>query len=227
MKTINALLIKQCKDSLRNLPSLMILIIYPAVAFIMITAMKDEENISDVFIPMFSAMHCSFAPLVISSNILSEEKEKGTLRSLIMAGVNRVTYLISLSVFVLCSVLLTGSSFLLMKDFSAPSAAAFFTAMLLGSVVSVLIGLCIGICSKNVTAANGMAVPVGLIFALIPMLGQFNNDIARVAKFTYSGQLRTVLEGGDFTATIATVPAAYFVTLSVLLIILFRRNGME
>ena len=158
---------------------------------------------------------------------LSEEKEKGTLRSLIMAGVNRVTYLISLSVFVLCSVLLTGSSFLLMKDFSAPSAAAFFTAMLLGSVVSVLIGLCIGICSKNVTAANGMAVPVGLIFALIPMLGQFNDDIARVAKFTYSGQLRTVLEGGDFTATIVTVPAAYFVTLSVLLIILFRRNGME
>ena len=104
MNTIRALLIKQCKDSFRNLPSLMILIIYPAVAFIMIKAMKGEEGMDNVFVPMFAAMHCSFAPLVVSSNILSEEKEKGTLRSLIMAGVSRVKYLISLSIFVLLSV---------------------------------------------------------------------------------------------------------------------------
>lgn len=227
MKAITALLIKQCKDSLRNLPSLMILIIYPAVAFVMITAMKGEQGMDDVFVPMFAAMHCSFAPLVISSNILSEEKEKGTLRSLIMAGVSRVKYLISLSVFVLVAVLLTGSAFLLMKLFDLSSAAAFAAAMLAGAAVSALIGLCIGIYSKNVTAANGIAVPVGLVFALLPMLGQFNDGIAKVAKYTYSGQLRTVFEGGDYTLRTALVPAAYFITLSVLLIVLFRRKGME
>lgn len=227
MKTITALLIKQCKDSLRNLPSLMILIIYPAVALVMITAMKGEQGMDDVFVPMFAAMHCSFAPLVISSNILSEEKEKGTLRSLIMAGVSRVKYLISLSIFVIFSVMLTGSAFLLMKPFDTSSAAAFAAAMLAGAAVSALIGLCIGIYSKNVTAANGIAVPVGLVFALLPMLGQFNDGIAKVAKYTYSGQLRTVFEGGDYTLRTALVPAAYFITLSVLLIVLFRRKGME
>jgi ABC-2 type transporter. len=227
MKTIFALLIKQCKDSLRNLPSLMILIIYPAVAFIMITAMKGEENMDGFFVPMFAAMHCSFAPLVISSNILSEEKEKGTLRSLLMAGVTRVKYLISLSVFVLVSVLLTGSAFLLMKDFGLRDAGEFAAAMLLGSVVSTLIGLCIGIYAKNVTAANGMAVPVGLVFALLPMLGQFNGTLAKVSDCTYSGRLRTVFEGGGFTATTLLVPGVYFVALSVLLLLLFRRKGME
>ena len=227
MNTIRALLIKQCKDSFRNLPSLMILIIYPAVAFIMIKAMKGEEGMDNVFVPMFAAMHCSFAPLVVSSNILSEEKEKGTLRSLIMAGVSRVKYLISLSIFVLLSVMLTGSTFLLMKDFTAQSAEAFAGAMLAGSAVSALIGLCIGIYSKNVTAANGIAVPVGLVFALLPMLGQFNGSIAQVAGYTYSGQLRAVFEGGEFTLNTALVSAAYFVALSVMLIILFRRKGME
>ena len=227
MNTIRALLIKQCKDSFRNLPSLMILIIYPAVAFIMIKAMKGEEGMDNVFVPMFAAMHCSFAPLVVSSNILSEEKEKGTLRSLIMAGVSRVKYLISLSIFVLLSVMLTGSTFLLMKDFTAQSAAAFAGAMLAVSAVSALIGLCIGIYSKNVTAANGIAVPVGLVFALLPMLGQFNGSIAKVAGYTYSGQLRAVFEGGEFTLNTALVSAAYFIALSVLLIILFRRKGME
>ena len=227
MKIILALLIKQCKDSLRNLPSLMILIIYPAVAFVMITAMKGEEGMDNVFVPMFAAMHCSFAPLVISSNILSEEKEKSTLRSLIMAGVSRVKILISLSVFVLTSVLLTGSAFLLMKPFTLQTAMWFAAAMLTGAAVSTLIGLCIGIYSKNVTAANGLAVPVGLVFALLPMLGQFNNGIAKVARYTYSGQLRNVFEGGTFTLNTALVPAAYFAALSVLLIFLFRRKGME
>lgn len=227
MKTIRALLIKQCKDSFRNLPSLMILIIYPAVAFIMIKAMKGEEGMDNVFVPMFAAMHCSFAPLVISSNILSEEKEKGTLRSLIMAGVSRVNYLTSLSLFVLLSVMLTGSTFLLMKDDSARSALSFTGAMLVGSAVSTLIGLCIGIYSKNVTAANGIAVPIGLVFALLPMLGQFNESISKFAEYTYSGQLRAVFEGGEFTLNTLLVPAAYFVALSVMLIILFRRKGME
>ena len=227
MKTISALLIKQCKDSLRNLPSLMILIIYPAVAFIMITAMQGEENMGDIFIPMFAAMHCSFAPLVISSNILSEEKEKGTLRSLVMAGVSRIQYLLSLFWFVLIAVMLTASAFLLMKPVTASYAGNFACAMLLGSAVSAVIGMCIGLHSKNVTAANGIAVPVGLVFALLPMLGQFNSSLSKAAEFTYSGQLRTVFEGGCFTAQTWLVSVAYLAALSFLLVILFRRKGLE
>ena len=76
-------------------------------------------------------------------------------------------------------------------------------------------------------AANGMAVPVGLVFALLPMLGQFNGTLAKVSDCTYSGRLRTVFEGGGFTATTLLVPGVYFVALSVLLLLLFRRKGME
>ncbi|MBQ9902422.1 MAG: hypothetical protein IJM51_08600 [Clostridia bacterium] len=227
MKTIAALLIKQCKDSLHNLPSLMILIIYPAVAFIMSTAMQGEEKMGDIFIPMFAAMHCSFAPLVISSNILSEEKEKGTLRSLVMAGVSRIQYLVSLFIFVLIAVMLTGSAFLLMKPVTSFYAEAFAAAMLLGSAVSAVIGMCIGLYSKNVTAANGIAVPVGLVFALLPMLGQFNSSLSKAAEFTYSGQLRTVFEGGGFTTQTWLVSVAYLAALSFLLVILFRRKRLE
>ena len=227
MNIITALLIKQCKDSFRNLPSLMILMIYPAVALIMITSMKSEADLDSFFVPMFAAMHCSFAPLVTSSNILSEEKEKGTLRSLVMAGVSRAKYLISLSLFVLATVMVTGSTFLFMKQTDISSAAAFMAAMLTGSAVSTLIGLCIGIYSKNVTAANGMAVPAGLVFALLPMLGQFNDSLSAVADYTFSGRLKTVFEGGVFTLPVALVPAAYLAVLSVLLLWLFRRRGLE
>ena len=227
MKTVAALLIKQCKDSFRNLPSLMILIIYPVVAFIMITAMNGEDNMGNIFIPMFAAMHCSFAPLVISSNILSEEKEKGTLRSLVMAGVSRVKYLLSLFLFVLVAVMMTGSTFLLMKPVTSSYVGNFAAAMLLGSSVSAVVGLCIGLCSGNVTAANGIAVPVGLVFALLPMLGQFNESLSKAAEFTYSGQLRTVFEGADYTTQTWLIPAVYLVALCGMLAFLFKRKGLE
>lgn len=227
MKTTTALLIKHLKDSLCNLPSLMILVIYPAVTFVMLTAMKGEEGMADFFVPMFAAMHCSFAPLVLSSNLLSEEKEKGTLRALMLAGVSRVKYLASLFCFVLLSVMATGSVFLLMKPGSAGYTAAFASAMVLGSAVSALIGLCVGICSANVSAANGIAVPVGLVFALIPMLGQFNDSISKAAVFTYSGQLKAVFESGVLSVNALIVSLSYGAVLSLLLLVLFRRRGLE
>ena len=227
MKTIAALLIKQTKDSLRNLPSLMILAIYPAVAAIMVAAMDSSESPAQFFVPMFAAMHCSFAPLVLSSNILSEEKEKGTLRSLLMAGVSRRQILASLSLFVLLAVMLTGSVFLVLKPMEGGEAIRFAAAMLFGASVSVLMGLCVGILSPNVTAANGMAVPAGLVFALLPMLGQFNDSLSAVADYTFSGRLKTVFEGGVFTLPVALVPSAYLAVLSVLLLWLFRRRGLE
>ena len=227
MRTSAAIFIKQCKDSVHNLPSLTVILIYPAVAWIMITAMGSEEGMSGFFVPMFSAMHCSFAPIMISSSILSEEKEKGTLRSLMMAGVSMVNYLISLSVFVILAAMLTGSAFLMMGQFSSSYAVKFIFAMLVGTVLSTLVGLCIGIASKNVTAANGMAVPVGLVLALLPMLARFNQSIAKVAEYTYSGQISRLLEGGDISAKAVCVIAAYFAAMWALLLFLFRRSRTE
>lgn len=227
MKTSAAIFIKQCKDSLHNMPSLMVILIYPAVAWIMINAMRGEENMADFFVPMFAAMHCSFSPITISSNILSEEKEKGTLRSLVMAGVSGIHYLISVSVFVIFSAMLTGSTFLLMGNFDSERTVKFACAMLIGVTLSTLAGLCVGICAKNVSGANGIAVPVGLVLALLPMLGHFNSGMEKAAEYTYSGQISDFMQGGDITSKSVAVICAYFVGLWLLLVLLFRQNKLD
>ena len=223
MKTLSAILIKQCKDSLHNLPSLMVMLIYPAVAWIMITTMRGEEAMTDFFVPMFAAMHCSFSPITLSSNILSEEKEKGTLRSLVMAGVSGIQYLISLSVFVIVFSMLTGSAFLLMGDFDPQCTLTFAGAMLAGVILSTLAGLCVGIRSKNVSGANGIAVPVGLVLALLCA----GSALAATNSYVYSGQISGLMQGGDITSKTVAVLCAYFVGLWGLLILLFRRNKLD
>lgn len=80
---------------------------------------------------------------------------------------------------------------------------------------------------KNVAAANGMAVPVGLVLALLPMLARFNDGIAKAAEYTYSGQISHLLEGGDVTTKAICVMAAYFAAQWAVLLFLFRRGRME
>lgn len=233
MRTTLAILNKQCKDSLNNLQSMMILVIYPVVAFVMVLALGDKDGMDGVamdsmFISMFATMHCSFIPIVLGSNIIAEEKEKGTLRSLIMSGVGRINYLVSIAIFVIVSVMLTGSTFLLMGDFTQAEIYKFLITMLCGSVISVLIGLCVGISAKNVTAANGLAMPIAMVFAFLPMMAQFNDGIAKVAKFTYSRQISLVIESGrDISAEMLIICGIYAAASAVLLVVLFKKKGLE
>ncbi len=227
MTTTLALLHKQIKDSLCNFQALMVMLIYPLVAFVMITALGSEDGMSGMFVTMFATMHASFAPLVTASNILSEEKEKGTLRALIMTGVSRRQYLMSVSLFVVSVTLLTGSAFLVMDAFTREHIAAFAAAMLCGAVLSTLAGLCVGIVSRNVSAANGMAVPIGLVTALLPMLARFNESLDCAARYLYSGQISRVLDGGELTGEFAAIMAAYAVLLTALLAFLFKKKGLE
>lgn len=228
MKVFFALLCKQCKDSLHNFQALMVMLVYPAVAFVMMKAMPGEPDMRRMFVTMFATMHGSFAPLVVSSNILAEEREKGTLRALLMAGVGRVHYLMSAAFFVVTLTMLTGASFLLM-DMDSPSAVSlprFAAAMLCGAVISTLIGLCVGICSRNVAAANGAAVPIGMFFALTPMLARFNDSMEKMETVLFSGQMSRLLEGGALTWEAPTVMALYAAALSVLLVLLFKKKGL-
>lgn len=232
MRTSLAILNKQLKDSLNNLQSLMVMVIYPAVAFVMIIALGNQDGtdgpMSSMFISMFATMHCAFVPITIASIVISEEKEKGTLRSLIMSGVGRVNYLFSTSLFIIIAVMLTGSTFLLMDEFTQQEVCKFLITMLCGTVISTLLGLCIGVNAKNVAAANGMAMPVGLVLALIPMMAQFNDAIAKVSKYTYSGQISLVLGGSnDITVEMLAVCGAYAVIFAGLLVALFKKKGLE
>lgn len=228
MKTSLAIWNKQCKDTLRNFPTLIILIIYPIVAFIMISAMRVQDGANEMFLAMFATMHCCFAPAVTAANMLAEEKEKGTLRSLILSGVSRVNYLASTALFVMAAVMLTGGTFLLMDRFGSEYILRFWAAMLCGTVISTLLGLCIGIDSQNVAAANGMAVPVGLAITLIPMLAQFNDGIAKIARWLYSGQISMILRNGETVSLRAIVTClVYLSVLWLTLLLLFRKKGLE
>ncbi len=169
-------------------------VMFPLLAVIMTNAISLEDMPDNFFVTLFASMYVGMAPLTSISAIISEEKEKHTLRVLLMAGVSPVQYLLGTGcyVFLACmpgsilfSCLLTGVTFV--------SRLFFLLILSTGILVSIVVGATISIQCKNQMTATSVTVPVMMVFSFLPMLAMFNDTIAKIARFTYTEQIRLLI----------------------------------
>lgn len=104
MKNIRVILEKQLKDTIKNKEILLQFLLFPIIAAVMENTVSIEGMPESFFVNLFSVMYVGMAPLVSMSSILSEEKEKNTLRMLMLSGVKPWEYLLGtgLTVFLCC-----------------------------------------------------------------------------------------------------------------------------
>lgn len=227
LPNVTALFHKQLKDVFKNLPVLVLFIVYPVIAIIMTQAMKDQVGMGSFFVSIFATMHCVFTPIVATSSIITEEKEKNTLRVLIMSNVTLREYLLSIGGFILIATMLTSGIFLFLIDLTPANALLFLSGIASGCLISIILGVCIGLFSKNAAAANGLAVPFGMVFAFMPMLANFNQGIEAVSKFTF-GQQVSYLLGGKALGTFGIIVLCInFILLIVVSTVRFKRSISE
>lgn len=227
VQNITALFHKQIKDVLKNLPVLVLFIVYPVIAAVMTQAMKSQAGTGTMFVSIFATFHCVFTPIVATSNIIAEEKEKNTLRVLIMSNVTLREYLFSIGGFILIATLFTGSSFLIISGQPVENILPFFLSMGIGCLISIILGACNGLFSKNAAAASGMAVPFGMVFAFMPMLSSFNKGIEAVSKFTYGQQVSYLLGGKEITLFGTIILSVNFAAVLILAAVLFKKSISE
>jgi len=222
---------KQIKDLLKNLQVLILFFVYPVVALIMTSAMSGQLDFGPAtfFVSIFATMHSIFSPIVATISIISEEKEKNTLRALIMSNVKPLDYLISIGGFVFITTMLSGLIFLFAGDFTSEAILKLLLSMSIGTICSIILGLSIGAFSKNMAAANAIAVPVGMVFAFLPMLATFNKKIADVSRFTYGYQISKLISSDSLKLAFADwmVILANLIVFIIMFIIVFKRNKLE
>lgn len=228
LKNVQAIFMKQIKDIGKNTQVLVLFFVYPLIAFIMNSSIPAEVGQERFFITIFSTMHSVFTPLVVTASIIAEEKEKNTLRVLMMSNVKPVEYLLSIGGFVLIGTLATGSLFIAIDSYSLSEVISFLVAMIVGSSISILLGLSIGAYAPNMMSANGLAVPLAMLFAFLPMLASFNEKVKQVASVAYSQQISQIIEklGTVSTQSIIVILINGIVFFCVFLII-FKKNKLE
>lgn len=229
MRNIYVIFLKQLKDTFKNKAVLIQFVMFPLMAVIMENSVKIEDMPENFFVKLFSVMFVGMAPLICVSSIISEEKEKNTLRALMMSNVKTFEYLCGIGSYVWLMCMVGTAVFAICGKFSGKELGIFLLIMVVGIALSELIGAVIGIFSRNQMSATSVTVPVMMIFSFLPMLSMFNEKIEKIANLTYTQQLSNVINGlGNSSATLENiiVPAVNFLLAVVLFLVAFKIRGI-
>ena len=230
MKHIAAIFKKQSIDTRKNPVLLLQFLLYPLMVLLLNNLVPAEEIPENMFTEMFSAMFIGMAPLITAASVVAEEKEKGTLRTLLMSGVSPFAYLGGIGLFIFTACLCGSVVIAAQGGYSPADCVKFVLYMCIGCLISETIGAAIGIARPSQTGATGTAVPVMMVFAFLPMISMFNENIEKAAQFTYTYQIKSLISDLSCDTMNYTAIAVMGVSLALALGIfafLYKRNGLE
>lgn len=230
IKHIAAILWKQMKDTLKNKTILIQFIMFPVMTVIMENAIHMEDMPEHYFASLFAVMYLGMAPLTSMAAIMSEEKEKNTLRVLLMSNVSAKAYLLGVGIYIWAICMVGAVVIGFAGKYTGTALRDFLIIMGIGNIVSILIGAVIGIVSKDQMKATSLSVPIMMVFAFLPMLAMFNESIEKVAKFTYTQQMNLLMSqvgNLELTAERIGIIGGNMLLAILLFAVAFKRSGLE
>lgn len=230
MNNIRAVFMKQLLDTLKNKTVFIQFLMFPVMAVIMENAINIEGMPEHFFAKLFAVMFIGMAPLSCMSAIISEEKEKNTLRALMMSSVRPWQYLVSVGAYIFIMCMVGISVFAALAGYSGVELAIFIFCTAFGIILSELTGAAIGIFSKNQMTATSLTLPVMMIFSFSPMLSMFNETVRKIAGITYLQQISNIINGigtSEISAKSVIIIAVNFALGLVLFAAAYRKKGLE
>ncbi|MEK5520828.1 MULTISPECIES: ABC transporter permease [Heyndrickxia] len=192
-KRVNAIFIKDWKDLQRNSYIIFTLAI-PLVFAAWLGRMGEEDGIFSTY-PINLAL--VIAGAFIQAAMVAEEKEKNTLRGLLLSPASTVEIFVGKSALsaVMTIVVIIGSIFL--SDFKVPSPLLFAVSVLLGLVFYIATGTILGLISRTVMETSIIGMPVLVVFGMSSMFKSMveNETFLKIIDYLPNEQLNTIWVG--------------------------------
>lgn len=247
MRKIGALCQKDFVDMFKN-PSMLVCLLMP-IAFAALfrymlgdvgvaTVGKSPQDYSSVIgntLNTFelSSSLCMAIVMVVSMAVvygIAEEKEKHTLRTLMLANVSAGQIIVSRAVISLVMMLVVATACFFIADVADVELLVPYLALgVLGALPIILLSLVLGLAARDQMTAGLYAVPVILI-ALAPMFGAYGEPISEVVAYLPTGGMNKLVElmmQGNLMTSDALLPLAvtlvWTVVCAILFISLFKR----
>lgn len=233
MRNILVIIKKQLQDTFKNKTVLIQFLMFPILTIVMENAINIEGMEPLFFTKLFSTMFIGMAPLTATAGIIAEEKERDTLRVLMMANVKPWQYLIGIGtyVWIICMMGACVMSTTIPGQVERTGAVVtYLIIMAVGFVISILAGAAVGVFAKNQMSATSITVSVMLILAFSPMLAMFNDKIEKVARMFFTQQLKITLDElslASVNAANAVIIAANAAVFTALFVYAYQRKGLE
>ncbi len=184
-RKIKTLYIKDFKDLFKN-SSVLIGCLIP-VLFILLYKNMTFGNMhmpEEFLIKLGMVFNLGMVPLMIISTTVAEEKEKNTMRTLMLSNVSGLEFFISKMLVPVTFLVVSDALIYLIVGMDMKYFPGFMIFNFLGSVSMVMIGGVIGIMARDQMSAGVYQVPAMLILFLPSVLSAVNETIEKIAKCT-------------------------------------------
>jgi len=230
-RRVNAIFQKDYKDFSRNM-AVSITIFFPIVLAALYSRMGvDSIHAYFLLINMTFAMVTTF----VQTCLIAEEKEKNTLRGLMLSPASTLEILAGKSI--LSFILTIGVVFftILFSDYRPQNIALFTVAIILSALFYIWLGTILGLFAKSVMEASVLVLPVMVIFSFGTFLINFADDypILKVAKYLPNSQLVELAQAlelgsgfGDVLMNFVVI-TGWIVIAFVSMTILYRRRTFD
>jgi ABC-2 type transport system permease protein len=230
MNRMRALFVKQALDMIRNKVVLIQFIVFPIVAVVFTQwVAKVSDTITDsMFVTLFAALFVGYTLVTTTAGIIAEDRERKSLRLLVMAGVKPFEYFLGICGVILIVSLLASFVFGIMGGFTGMVFVKFASVMMLGSIASMLLGATVGILSDNQQAAHAVSMTIAMIIGFGPMITMFNTTAAKILSVLYTQQFNIIANDStaSFTKTLSVI-GANITVLAVLFMFAYRIKGFK
>ncbi|HDI3055564.1 TPA: ABC transporter permease [Clostridium botulinum] len=197
IRRINALLKKEIKDFAKNM-NVSVMYLLPIMFSIIYSKLLGNNSSNDVMnriniLILCVGMNISLISSTVISMLIAEEKEKNTLRTLILSAVSPWEFLTGkvLITFLVSEVINIAIFFSIGCDIQYLGKYILITTLVLFSMIE--IGAIIGIISPNQMATGVFSMPVVMIFFVIPAFAKANKTIEAIAKFLPSYHMNIMI----------------------------------
>ncbi|MBD5586149.1 ABC transporter permease [Clostridium botulinum] len=238
IRRINTLLKKEIKDFAKNM-NVSVMYLLPIMFSIIYSKLLGNNSSNDVMnriniLILCVGMNISLISSMVISMLIAEEKEKNTLRTLILSAVSPWEFLTGkvLITFLVSEVINIAIFFSIGCDIQYLGKYILITTLVLFSMIE--IGAIIGIISPNQMATGVFSMPVVMIFFVIPAFAKANKTIEAIAKFLPSYHMNIMIArlfkgetfGIESTYSIAII-LAWIIIAVIAFAFTYNRRGLD
>ncbi|WP_010529036.1 ABC transporter permease [Lentibacillus jeotgali] len=193
LKRVNAIFIKDWKDLQRN--SYVIFTLAIPLLFAALLGRMGEGN--GVFSTLPINLSLVIAGAFIQAAMVAEEKEKNTLRGLLLSPANTVEIFVGKSALSAIMTVLVIIESIFLSEFKVPSPLLFIISVLLGLVFYIAVGTILGLLSRTVMETSIIGMPVLVVFGMGSMFKTMleNEFLLKVITYLPNEQLDMIWAG--------------------------------
>ncbi len=198
MRKFKTLLKKDIKDTGKN-KNVMIMLVLP-LFFALIYSVMDfgGQYLDSTFVLTLTVlMTVALIPISLLSTVIAEEKEKNTLRTLMLSNVTAGEFLASKAVMTYFYMEIVNILLFFITGQGIADLFRFFLVTTLSSVCTILIGACIGMLAKDQMSTGVVAGPISILFLLPPIFSQVNDTVELFARYIPSTAMMKLFFTGN------------------------------